>query len=522
MRRPSPRGLAGGILLVALAAVLVRCAWIGDDAYISLRVVSNLVEGRGLTWNVDERVQVFTHPLWLLVTSAACAVTGELQFTVFALQLLTSLAVAALLAFGIASTTRATAASLALLIVSKPFVDYSTSGLENPLSHLLLVGFLLAWFRSGEAPGARWALVLTGGLALLNRLDLALVVLPPLAAHLLWKPDRSKLAAAAAAIVPLAAWLAFATVYYGFALPNTAYAKLGTGLSAADLAPQGLLYARNLLTRSPVTALVILAGLVEALRRPRATGAVGLGLLLYLGYTVRVGGDFMSGRFFTVPFVCALALLARGPLARPGRTGGAVLAAVLLVGLAWPRSPVWSGRGYGSGGAADWDLDHGITDERAVYYPSTGLLNVRWGSRLPDHHWVEEGNEARLSGQTVVYQKGIGLFALGAGPTVHVVDAHALADPLLARLPLSSDRWRIGHFVRNPPRGYLETLATGRNQIQDPDLAQFYDRLSLVVRGKIWSRERFRAIVDFQLGRYDHFVEAWAERRRAQRGAEAR
>ena len=522
MRRPSPRGLAGGILLVALAAVLVRCAWIGDDGYISLRVVENLVGGRGLTWNVDERVQVFTHPLWLLVTSAACAVTGELQFTVFALQLLTSLAAAALLAFGIASTTRATAASLALLIVSKPFVDYSTSGLENPLSHLLLVGFLLAWFRSGEAPGARWALALTGGLALLNRLDLALVVLPPLAARLLWKPDRSKLAAAAAAIVPLAAWLAFATVYYGFALPNTAYAKLGTGLSAADLAPQGLLYARNLLTRSPVTALVILAGLVEALRRPRATGAVGLGLLLYLGYTVRVGGDFMSGRFFTVPFVCALALLARGPLARPGRTGGAVLAAVLLVGLAWPRSPVWSGRGYGSGGAADWDLDHGITDERAVYYPSTGLLNVRWGSRLPDHHWVEEGNEARLSGQTVVYQKGIGLFALAAGPTVHVVDAHALADPLLARLPLSSDRWRIGHFVRNPPRGYLETLATGRNQILDPDLAQFYDRLSLVVRGRIWSRERFRAIVGFQLGRYDHFVEAWAERRRAQRGAEAR
>lgn len=514
------------MLLGVLAAVLVRCAWISDDGYISLRVVENLIGGRGLTWNADERVQVFTHPLWLLLTSAACAVTGDLQFTVFALQLLASLAAAALLAFGIASTTSATAASLALLIVSKPFVDYSTSGLENPLSHLLLLAFLVAWFRSDEGPGARWALALTGGLTMLNRLDLTLVVLPPLAARLLWKPDRSKLAAAAAGIVPLAAWLAFATVYYGFALPNTAYAKLGTGLTPADLANQGLLYARNLLTRSPVTALVILAGLAEALlRRPRATGAVGLGLLLYLGYTVRVGGDFMSGRFFTVPFVCGLALLARGPLARPGRAGGAVLAALVVVGLAWPRCPVWAGRGYGAGGASDWDLESGITDERAVYYPSTGLLNARWGSRLPDHHWVEEGNEARLSGQTVVYQKGIGLFALAAGPTVHVVDAHALADPLLARLPLSGDRWRIGHFVRNPPRGYLETLATGRNQIHDPDLAQFYDRLSLVVRGKIWSRERFRAIADFQLGRYDHFVEAWAERRgarREQREPEAR
>jgi arabinofuranosyltransferase len=517
VRRPSPRGLAGGLLLAVLAVVLVRCAWIADDAYISLRVVENALAGRGLTWNVDERVQVFTHPLWLLPTTAACAVTRELPFTVFALQLAISLCTAAVLAFGIARTTAATAASLALLIVSKPFVDYSTSGLENPLSHLLLVVLLLAWFRSDGEPGARRVLALAGGLAVLNRLDLALVVAPPLAARLLSRPDRSKLAAVVLAVLPLAAWLAFSVVYYGFAWPNTAYAKLGTGLTPAELAPQGLLYARNLVTRSPITAIVILAGLLEALRRPRATGVLGLGILLYLAYTVCVGGDFMSGRFFTVPFVCGLALLARGPLARPGWKGGAVVAALLVAALAWPRCPLWSGRGYGSGGAADWDLEDGITDERAVYYPSTGLLNVRWGARLPDHHWVEEGNAARLSGQAVVYQKGIGLFALAAGPTVHVVDAHALADPLLARLPLSTERWRIGHFVRNAPRGYLETLASGRNEIQDPDLARFYDRLSLVVRGRIFSRERFRAILDFQLGRYDHFVKAWVDRRRARR-----
>jgi len=409
------------------------------------------------------------------------------------------------------------AVAAAALLSSRAFTDYSTSGLENPLSHLLLLAFLLAWFQPDQGPGARRALAVAGGLAMLNRHDLALVVLPPLAARLLWRADRSRLAAAVIAVLPLAVWTAFATVYYGFALPNTAYAKLGTGLTPADLAPQGLLYVRNLVTRSPVTALVILAGLVEALRRPRATGALGLGVLLYLAYTVRVGGDFMSGRFFTVPFVCSLALLARGPLARPGWKGGAVLAALVVGALAWPRCPVWPGREYGAGGAADWDLDHGITDERAVYYPSTGLLNLRWGARLPDHHWVEEGNAARESGQTVVYQKGIGLFALAAGPTVHVVDAHALADPLLARLPLSTDRWRIGHFVRNAPRGYLETLASGRNEIHDPDLAQFYDRLSLVVRGGIFRRDRFRAILDFQLGRYDHFVKAWVERRRARR-----
>ena len=242
MRRPSPRGLVGGLLLAGFALVLVRSAWISDDGFISLRVVENVLAGRGLTWNVDERVQVFTHPLWLLVVTAACAVTRELQFTVFALQILTSLGAAALLAFGIAPTTSATAASLALLALSKPFVDYSTSGLENPLSHLLLVVFLLELFRTEEEPGALFGLALAGGLAMLDRYDLALVVLPPLAVRLVGRPDRRRLAAAAAAVLPLAAWLAFATVYYGFPLPNTAYAKLGTGLTAADLAPQGLLY----------------------------------------------------------------------------------------------------------------------------------------------------------------------------------------------------------------------------------------------------------------------------------------
>jgi arabinofuranosyltransferase len=512
------RALVGTALLAVLAVVLVRNAWIGDDGYISLRTVENCVGGRGLTWNVDERVQAGTHPLWLLLSCAAHALTGELPFTVFAVQILLSLGAAALLSFGLAPTATATAGTLALLIVSKPFVDYSTSGLENPLSHLLLVAFLIAWARPDDRRWGLWGLSLAGGLAILNRHDLALVVLPPLALRLLSRPDRTRLAAGVAGMLPLAAWLVFATVYYGFAMPNTAYAKLATGLGASDLVPQGLLYVRNLLTRSPVTALVVLAGLAEALvRAPRRDAAVGLGVLLYLAYTVRVGGDFMSGRFFTVPFVCCLAVLAQGPLARPGRAVRAVVAAVVVAGLAWPRCPLWSGRDFGAGGAADWDLEDGITDERAVYYPATGLLNARWGSRLPDHHWVNEGRRARDAGEKVVYQKGIGLFALAAGPGVHVVDGHALADPLLARLPLSSPRWRIGHFVRLPPRGYLETLASGQNLIEDPDLARFYDHLSLVVRGPVWSLDRFRTIVGFQLGHYDPLVEAWKARRRARR-----
>ena len=46
----------GAIFLV----VLVRSAWVSEDAYITLRTVDNFVNGYGLRWNVSERVQTYT------------------------------------------------------------------------------------------------------------------------------------------------------------------------------------------------------------------------------------------------------------------------------------------------------------------------------------------------------------------------------------------------------------------------------------------------------------------------------
>src|SRR5437763_7435248 len=46
-----------------LVTVLIRTAWIADDAAIELRVVENFVAGLGLRWNIAERVQAYTDPL---------------------------------------------------------------------------------------------------------------------------------------------------------------------------------------------------------------------------------------------------------------------------------------------------------------------------------------------------------------------------------------------------------------------------------------------------------------------------
>ena len=61
---------AGWILYPALVWFLhlvVMRAWVAEDAYITFRVIENAFSGYGLRWNIHERVQVYTHPLWMLL-----------------------------------------------------------------------------------------------------------------------------------------------------------------------------------------------------------------------------------------------------------------------------------------------------------------------------------------------------------------------------------------------------------------------------------------------------------------------
>src|SRR5579872_3088492 len=90
---PSPRRSLP-LMAVAFAlfvVVLLRNAWLGEDAYIGLRTVENFIYGDGLTWNVSERVQAYTCPLWILLHCAVCFVTREAYYTSIFLSLIVSL-----------------------------------------------------------------------------------------------------------------------------------------------------------------------------------------------------------------------------------------------------------------------------------------------------------------------------------------------------------------------------------------------------------------------------------------------
>ena len=488
--------LTAGLLL--LACVLVLSAWLCDDAYITFRTIENLVTGHGARWNVIERVQSYTHPLWMLILAGLRAMTGEIYYTSIITSLVLSLGAALLMVRSAVDRGRVAPLLILALVMSRSFVDYSTSGLENPLTHLLLVLFLRRWWISHRAPAdtdLRLLWALAAGV-LLCRLDLILL-LGPLLGSLFWsRRDKAGLRAAVVGASPLIAWEVFSVIYYGVPFPNTAYAKLGAGIPWFDYVKQGGMYLGDSTLFDPVIALVIVAGLVAGYgSRRRGDLLVAVGTTLYLLYVVRIGGDFMAGRFLTAPLVAALMILGRRTLSslRYALTAALVIVAV---GLWAPRPVLLSGPDFG----LDVEKavgDHGIADERAFYYPTTGLLRAQRGAYHIDHPWAMNGRRAQRSGRPVVSKRTIGFFGFFAGPGVHVIDRFGLSDPLVARIQLpAGSEWRIGHILRDIPAGYMESALWASSAVVDPELAAFDDKLRLVTRGPLFTSARWRAIVE--------------------------
>ncbi len=485
--------------LVLLTTVL-RSAWICDDAYITLRTIDNVANGFGLTWNTVERVQTYTHPLWMMLLLPAYAVTGEAYYTVLAVSLLTTATAAFLLASRVAGSWVGALLALAILSCSKAFVDYSTSGLENPLTHLLLAALLAAYY--GWAPGPRRTvtLALVTSLAAVNRMDSVLLFAPPLVAAVFERPGARSFRMLALGLAPFAAWELFSLFYYGFPFPNTAYAKLATGIPRLTLVTQGLHYYEASLRMDPLTPLVLLTALGgSVLARDPRDRPVAAGLLLYALYVLWIGGDFMSGRFLAAPVFIAAALVSRWCPGRFGWWAAAPLGALLLLGIAVPRSPLRAGPRYGPPVA----MIHGVADERASYYKRTGLLRWRPDVALPNDPMKPRGLRARAEAPSVVIKGGTGIFGFYAGPHVHIIEKWAITDPLLARLPAAPGMWRIGHFTRALPEGYVDSRKQGRNLVHDPRIAELYDALVVVTQGPLLSRRRFLEIWKLNTGAYD-------------------
>ena len=485
---------ARAALLLGFAVVLWRTAWIGDDAFITFRTVENVAQGYGLRWNTADRVQTSTHPLWMLVAIGLRFATGELYFTTLAWSALLSVSACGVVAFLASADARGGICAVVALSTSRAFVDYSTSGLENPLTHLLLALIVVGVLRSEERPLR--SLAVCGGLLLFNRLDMLILVGPVLTLvfgrEILSSHRWSALRALAVGFAPLVGWFAFASFYFGSPLPVTAAAKaFGTGIPASEMAWQSVWYYKWLIVHDPITPALIVSGCAVALwrapRRAEVWALVG-GVSLYGAYIVKIGGDFMGGRFFAAPVLVAVACVAAVWRPLPWRAAAVIMAAVLMIGVAG-GAPTWlSGPDYGNPHIDD----HGIDDERAFYFERYGLTSE--GRAVPVYGSAAKAIHDATPDSKLYMVAGAAGIGYEQGANVHLIDKW-LTDPLLARLPAGDPGlWRIGHIERRIPEGYLESVVSGENRIRHPGLARYYGTLRQVTEGDLFSTQRFEAL----------------------------
>jgi arabinofuranosyltransferase len=495
----SPRPLSPRVLLACLGGwfvVWLGSAWVTDDAYITFRTVDLTLDGFGPRWNIAERVQAYSHPLWFVLLLALAWLGLDLFWASVALGLVCSMAaVRVLLAW--APGPLIGGSLVTLLVASKSFVEFSSSGMENALCHLIVLGVLAIGLGRGPIDPLRRGIALgslVSALALC-RLDLMLIV-APLVGLVLWRGRREATPRGwLLGLLPLALWELVSLIYYGDVLPNTACAKLNHVIPLGLRLEQGLDFYGMSLSYDYVTVPIAVLGGVAGLwsRGPRA--AAGLGLLAYLVYVWWIPGDFMAGRFHSTPLVLGVAILVTLAERRPALF--AALAAVALVGsLVNPRSHLRSDQ------LISREIVNGVADERAYYY-ALSRVEVS-GSAHDDSYsvWIRRsGGQLKpkpyLGGRPIVDARWGGMFAYEEGASLHIVDEMGLSDPLLARLPAVStlqNPQRPGHLQRPMPAGYLKTLRLDRGYIEDPAIAALWADVELVTRGPIWDPARLAAI----------------------------
>ncbi|RJO64377.1 MAG: hypothetical protein C4523_18495 [Myxococcales bacterium] len=473
------RTVVAGLFLLAATLLLVRAwqmLWVGDDAYISFRYVDNLVAGHGLVFNIGERVEGYTNFLWVILLAPFAAlglpspeVSLVLNLVFAALHVL----VMVLLLREHDPWARSGKPFLPiapfLIGFNYAFLSYCTSGMETALGACLVTtGLYFALkpvgFRNGLLAGSMLIL------GTMTRPDYSLfyVAMAAAVAYDVCRAApagmRSKLSAflspalrramlgyALPFVVLYLPYFFWRWNYYGYPYPNTYYAKMAYD----SYWSQGFVYLVTFLFGDNfwIAGLWWIGALwlsrkTTALRRLNVFAVTASVLVTF--YTVKIGGDFMYGRFFAPLAPLLLLSLETGLKAAAidgARTRPEVLRstskrAFLAIGLSvflagWLALPFRL--------IPPWEIVRHVADESS-YYRVNRFHPLAIRSTYFDLSQALMKAFADFEEKPLLASTSIGMIAYYS--KTPIIDIFGLTDEHVAHQPYKGRRQRPGHERR--------------------------------------------------------------------------
>ena len=430
--------LAEQVFFVAMPLQIV-------NGFITLRVVSQIVNGNGPVFNIGERVEASTSPMWTYMLAVGDILTPiRLEW----------IAVVSGIALSLAGVTFAIFGARALVRNRQPDELLAPVGVEVGLvfGWLGLTLWALAQWSRVDAPLPRASAVLIG-LGPLIRPELVLysalfllVVIAGRRRDDSWA-DRGRLLAWALAL-PVA-YQIFRMGYYASLVPNPAIAKEA---SRARWDEGWEFFGRSVgpyVLWLPIALLVIGAyvPLVRDLRADRRAKPLLVGSAFVVGgivhavYTVRVGGDFMHARLLLPSLFALVAPVAVVPV-RKRYAVSFLVVPWMIAGLFFLRSGVDDGAfvtGQQNAVTID-DFENHLGGPGLPWFRGDGVYYVT--EKLP----AEPVDGRRVA----VAAYGLGTLGYRLGPDTYVLDLFGLGDAFTSHLELKR-RGLIGHEKPLPP-----------------------------------------------------------------------
>lgn len=432
------------IFILAAYSLYIQ-PWMFDDAFIYFRYAENFLEGNGLVYNVGERVEGYTSFLWLMLMTAGkwlglnVVIWSKLAGLAFALGCLILLANSH--RFVVELDTRTSTTATVIMGTSGIFLPWGVSGAELTLFTflVLLATLYYLYIRGRDSPGKIAAVGAFCGLAALARPE-GIMIFTVMAVDQLIIFVRSRKCRLGWLVISFAViylpFFCWRYSYYGYPLPNTYYAKVEWGLNQ-------LLRGCRYLAKFGVPALAALLPLfdpgvlLKLKRKFRRPSLLFIVPIIYAGYIVAVGGDFMpAARFFTpvLPLICILSAAAIGQIFR-GKTAAWYLAVVVAYNIL----------------VLDFYYING-----QIKHSDVANLGKEAGLWLKDHARPDAVIATNTAG-SIAYYSGL-----------TVIDMLGLTDPIIAHRPVAG----MGKGYAGHERTDGEYILSRR-----PDYVQFWSSL---------------------------------------------